>query len=94
MIAGPSSSGKTTFSHRLSTQLMALGLKPHPIAMDNYFVNRVDSPRDENGNYNYEVLECLDIKQFNEDMVRLLDGVHQNKPRKSYDVYGMIIQLL
>ena len=56
MIAGPSSSGKTTFSHRLSIQLGALGLKPHPIAVDNYFVNRVDSPRDENGNYDYEAL--------------------------------------
>lgn len=54
MIAGPSSSGKTTFSHRLSIQLAALGMKPHPIAVDNYFVNRVDSPRDENGNYDYE----------------------------------------
>ena len=62
MIAGPSSSGKTTFSHRLSIQLKAKGLKPHPIAVDNYFVNRVDSPRDENGNYNYEVLECLDVE--------------------------------
>ena len=84
MIAGPSSSGKTTFSHRLSTQLMALGLKPHPIAVDNYFVNRVDSPRDENGNYNYEVLECLDIKQFNEDMVRLLDGERVELPRYNF----------
>lgn len=74
MIAGPSSSGKTTFSHRLSIQLSALGLRPHPIAVDNYFVNRVDSPRDENGNYDYEALECIDVKQFNEDMGRLLQG--------------------
>ena len=74
MIAGPSSSGKTTFSHRLSIQLRAEGLKPHPIAVDNYFVNRVDSPRDENGNYNYEDLECIDVKQFNEDLKNLLDG--------------------
>lgn len=74
MIAGPSSSGKTTFSHRLSIQLKAKGLKPHPIAVDNYFVNRVDSPRDENGNYNYEALECLDVKQFNQDMSDLLGG--------------------
>lgn len=54
MIAGPSSSGKTTFSHRLSIQLTAAGLKPHPIAVDDYFVNRADSPRDEYGNYDYE----------------------------------------
>ena len=50
LLNGPSSSGKTTFSHRLSVQLEAIGLKPHPIAVDNYFVNRVDSPRDEHGN--------------------------------------------
>ena len=74
MIAGPSSSGKTTFSHRLSIQLGALGMKPHPIAVDNYFVNRVDSPRDENGNYNYEVLECLDVELFNQNMTDLLAG--------------------
>ena len=74
MIAGPSSSGKTTFSHRLSVQLEAIGLKPHPIAVDNYFVNRVDSPRDEKGNYNYEILECLDVEQFNQDMQALLRG--------------------
>ena len=54
--------------------LEAIGLKPHPIAVDNYFVNRVDSPRDENGNYNYEVLECLDVDMFNQDMTDLLAG--------------------
>ena len=80
MIAGPSSSGKTTFSHRLSVQLEAIGLKPHPIAVDNYFVNRVDSPRDENGNYNYEILECLDVEQFNQDMQALLRGEQVELP--------------
>lgn len=74
MIAGPSSSGKTTFSHRLSIQLKAKGLKPHPIAVDNYFVNRVNSPRDEKGNYNFESLECIDVKTFNENMTDLLAG--------------------
>ncbi len=74
MIAGPSSSGKTTFSHRLSVQLEALGLRPHPIEVDDYFVNRADSPRDSNGDYNYEALECLDVRQFNVDMGRLLAG--------------------
>lgn len=80
MIAGPSSSGKTTFSHRLSVQLEAIGLKPHPIAVDNYFVNRIDSPRDENGNYNYEILECLDVEQFNQDMQALLRGEQVEMP--------------
>ena len=84
MIAGPSSSGKTTFSHRLSIQLMAMGLKPHPIAVDDYFVNRVDSPRDEKGNYNYEALECLDLKQFNEDMTRLLKGERVELPHYNF----------
>lgn len=74
MIAGPSSSGKTTFSHRLSIQLRAKGLNPHPIAVDNYFVNRKDSPRDEDGNYNYEALECIDVELFNRDMTALLAG--------------------
>lgn len=81
MIAGPSSSGKTTFSHRLSIQLRALGLKPHPIAVDDYFVNRELSPRDENGNYDYEALECLDVKQFNQDMAELLAGKTVELPR-------------
>ena len=80
MIAGPSSSGKTTFSHRLSVQLEAIGLKPHPIAVDNYFVNRVDSPRDEYGNYNYEILECLDVELFNRDMTGLLEGKRVELP--------------
>lgn len=74
MIAGPSSSGKTTFSHRLSIQLKTYGLKPHPIALDDYFVNRENTPRDENGEYNFECLEAIDIKQFNEDMSKLLAG--------------------
>ena len=74
MIAGPSSSGKTTFSHRLSVQLRTHGLKPHPIAVDDYFVDREKTPRDENGNYNFECLEAIDIEQFNKDMTDLLAG--------------------
>ncbi len=73
-IAGPSSSGKTTFSYRLSTQLKTLGLKPHPVALDDYFVNRVDTPRDEFGEYDYECLEAIDIRQFNQDLNDLLEG--------------------
>ena len=74
MIAGPSSSGKTTFSHRLSIQLRAHGLKPHPIGVDDYYVDRDRTPRDENGDYNFECLEAIDIEQFNKDMNRLLAG--------------------
>ena len=80
MIAGPSSSGKTTFSHRLSIQLSAHGLKPHPIAVDNYFVNRAETPLDEEGNYNFECLEAIDVKQFNEDMTALLRGEEVSMP--------------
>ena len=74
MIAGPSSSGKTTFSHRLSVQLRSYGMKPHPIAVDDYFVDRILTPRDEKGNYNFECLEAIDVKKFNEDMCALLAG--------------------
>lgn len=74
MIAGPSSSGKTTFSHRLSIQMMAQGLNPHPIALDDYYVNREDTPKEEDGSYNFECLEALDIELFNHDMSGLLAG--------------------
>ena len=74
LIAGPSSSGKTTFSHRLSIQLRANGLVPHPIAVDNYFVEREDTPRDENGDYDFEALECVDLELFNRQMQELLEG--------------------
>ena len=84
MIAGPSSSGKTTFSHRLSVQLKTLGIMPHPIALDNYFVNREDTPKNEDGTYNYECLEAIDTKQFNEDMLVLLDGQKVRLPRYNF----------
>lgn len=74
MIAGPSSSGKTTFSHRLSIQLRTQGLNPHPIALDDYFVDREKTPKDAEGNYNFECLEAIDIEQFNHDMCELLEG--------------------
>lgn len=80
MIAGPSSSGKTSFSHRLSIQLKTLGKTPHPIALDDYFVNREFTPRDENGDYNFECLEAIDVKQFNDDMCRLLAGERVELP--------------
>lgn len=74
MIAGPSSSGKTTFSHRLCTQLIANGMRPHAIESDNYFKNREDTPRDENGQYNFECLEAMDVEKFNGDMSALFRG--------------------
>ncbi|MDO4278346.1 MAG: nucleoside kinase [Lachnoclostridium edouardi] len=84
MIAGPSSSGKTTFSRRLSIQLQALGLTPHPVSVDDYFVNREDSPRDENGNYDYEALECIDLPVLNRDMTELLQGKRIELPRYNF----------
>jgi uridine kinase len=84
MIAGPSSSGKTSFSHRLSIQLKAQGMIPHPIAVDNYFVNRVNSPKNPDGSYNFEVLESLDVEQFNKDMSALLAGETVEIPRYQF----------
>ncbi len=80
MIAGPSSSGKTTFSHRLSAQLAVYGLKPHPIGVDDYFVNRELTPLDEEGKPNYECLEAIDVEQFNRDMTALLAGERVELP--------------
>lgn len=74
LIAGPSSSGKTTFSHRLSIQLRVNGLMPHPIAVDNFFVDREKTPRDANGDYDFECLEAIDVDLFNKDMQALLNG--------------------
>lgn len=74
LVAGPTSSGKTTFSHRLSIQLTAHGLNPHPVSMDDFYVNREDTPRDESGEYDFECLEALDISLFNQTMNDLLAG--------------------
>lgn len=84
MIAGPSSSGKTTFSHRLSVQLIAHGMRPHPIAVDDYFKNRSETPKDENGNYNFECLGALDVELFNRDMTALLNGERVELPRFNF----------
>lgn len=84
MIAGPSSSGKTSFSHRLSIQLRTLGLKPHPIGVDDYFVNREDTPVNEDGSYNYECLEAIDVEQFNKDMTDLLAGKEVEMPHYNF----------
>ena len=80
MIAGPSSSGKTTFSHKLSIQLRASGFKPHTIGVDDYFVEREQTPKDENGNYNFEDIEAIDIELFNRHMTALLNGEEVDMP--------------
>lgn len=84
LIAGPSSSGKTTFSHRLSIQLRIHGRKPHPISVDDYFLDRECSPKDENGEYNFEALEAIDVKQFNEDISKLLAGKSVQMPKYNF----------
>lgn len=80
MIAGPSSSGKTTFSHRLSVQLRTHGLTPHPIAADDYFVDRENTPKQPNGDYDFECLEAIDTQKFNDDMCALLAGERVELP--------------
>lgn len=84
MIAGPSSSGKTTFSHRLSVQLRTQGKVPHPIALDDYFINRDQTPLDEHGEKDFECLEAIDIEQFNKDMVDLLGGKEVELPHYNF----------
>lgn len=84
LIAGPSSSGKTTFSKRLSIQLMTEGLRPYPISLDNYFVNREDTPLDENGDYDYESLYALDLDLFNKQLEALLQGEEVELPRFNF----------
>lgn len=81
LVAGPSSSGKTTFSKRLSIQLQVLGLEPKMISMDDYFVDREHTPRDENGDYDFEALEAVDVETFNKDLNRLFDGEEVEMPK-------------
>ena len=80
LIAGPSSSGKTTFAKRLGVQLRLNGLKPKTISVDNYFVEREDTPRDENGKYDFEALEAIDLDLFNRDLKALLEGKEVKMP--------------
>ena len=81
LISGPSSSGKTTTSKRLGVQLRVLGLQPVLVSTDDYFVNREDTPRDENGDYDFEVLEAIDLARLNEDLGRLMAGESVEIPR-------------
>ncbi len=84
LIAGPSSSGKTTFSHRLSVQLKTLGLHPHPIPVDDYFVDRDKTPVDEYGQHDFECLEAIDVRLFNKDMLALLAGERVQLPTYNF----------
>lgn len=80
MIAGPSSSGKTSFANRLSIQLIAKGRKPHPLSLDDYYVDREFCPKHPDGSFDFECLESIDVKLFNEDMNRLLKGEAVDMP--------------
>lgn len=98
LIAGPSSSGKTTFSRRLSVQLKAKGMHPYPISFDNYYVNREDTPLDENGDYDFECLEAIDVDLFNRNMKDLLNGERVELPYYNFktgqrEYRGEFIQL-
>jgi uridine kinase len=84
LIAGPSSSGKTTFSKRLAIQLIASGLQPFPIALDDYFLERDKTPRDEKGEFDYESLRALDVPLFNQQLVALMRGETVTLPRYNF----------
>ena len=81
LIAGPSSSGKTTFAQRLGIQLRLNKLKPVTISVDNYFVERKDTPKNENGEYNFECIEAIDLKLFNDHLTKLLNGEEVEMPQ-------------
>ncbi len=85
LIAGPSSSGKTTFSKRLAVQLQVAGLRPHTLSLDNYFVNRENTPRDEKGDYDFESLDALDVAKFNDDLLALMSGERIELPKFSFE---------
>lgn len=84
LVAGPSSSGKTTFTKRLCVQLRVLGLRPIAISMDNYYVNRCDTPKHADGSYNFECLEALDVVHFNQQVQALIRGENAETPRYSF----------
>ena len=85
LVSGPSSSGKTTFSKRLSIQLMVSGLKPVVLSLDNYFVNRDVTPLDENGEWDFEHLHALDLELFNQNMKQLLNGEEVEIPSFNFE---------
>ncbi len=85
LIAGPTSSGKTTFSKRLAVQLKIIGIKPVQISLDNYFVNRKDTPKDENGAYDFESINALDVETFNQNFLDLIAGKEIEIPKYSFE---------
>lgn len=85
LISGPSSSGKTTFGKRLSIQLLVNGIKPVNLSLDNYFVNRENTPRDEKGEYDYECIDALDINTFSDNILRLMAGEEIEIPKFSFE---------
>ena len=85
LISGPSSSGKTTFAKRLAIHLIVNGMKPLNLSLDNYFVDRDDTPLDENGNHDFEAVEALDISLFNENLLALLNGEKIELPKFSFE---------
>lgn len=98
LIAGPSSSGKTSFANRLSIQLIAKGLKPHPVSLDDYYTDREMCPKNPDGSYDFECLEAFDVKQFNLDMTRLSDGEAVEMPSFNFktgkrEYRGNVLQL-
>lgn len=97
LIAGPSSSGKTTFARRLSIQLLANGLRPFALGLDDYFVDRERTPRDEEGNYDYEALEAVDLDLFNEHLLKLMNGEAVQLPSYNFRTgrreWGRTVQL-
>jgi uridine kinase len=97
LIAGPSSSGKTTFSKRLSVQLLSLGISPFALELDNFFVDREKTPKDEEGDYDYESLHALDLDRLNEDLKKLSSGKAVRLPRYDFitgkQVDGDVIEL-
>ena len=98
MIAGPSSSGKTSFANRLSIQLTAKGLVPHPVGLDNYYADRTKCPKNPDGTYNFECLEALDVEQFNQDMTKLLKGESVSMPSFNFksgkrEYHGQVLKL-
>jgi uridine kinase len=97
LIAGPSASGKTTFSKRLSIQLLAQGIQPFPLALDDYFVDREKTPRDKEGNYNFEALEALDVSLFNHHLQALMQGEEVQLPHFNFKTgkreKGPVVQL-
>lgn len=87
LVAGPSASGKTTFSKRLMVQLAVNGLKPTMISLDDYFVDRVKTPKDKNGEYDFEAIEAIDIEFFNEQLLQFFNGESIELPRFDF-TYG------